>query len=348
MAFLIKDRVRETASTTGTGAFALAGAVSGYQAFSAVCSTNDTFWYSIVLSATSWETGLGTYSGANTLTRTTVLESSNSGSAVNFAAGTKDVFIGFPSSKMAGLFDATGAADQVRWNTAQSLTTGQQTQAKSNLGLTDGTTGGFSAGDAKLTYKTAADTTWVMMDDGTIGDASSGASTRANADTADAYAVIWAIGSAASIPILTSAGAGSTYGASAAADFAAHKRLTLPRTLGRALVGAGTGSGLTAKQIGGIDGADTVTIGKTNLPAVTLTTAIASGQGSHFHSWGASNNTVQVDPQYAQYSGGGSTFSPNTTAATLPAMVGTTPLGGSGTALSIEQASSFLNVMLKL
>lgn len=100
MTFVLKDRVRETSTTTGTGDITLAGAVSGYRAFSAVCSTNDTFWYAIVHSATAWETGLGTYSASNTLTRTTVLESSNGGSAVSFGPGTKDVFIDLPASKV--------------------------------------------------------------------------------------------------------------------------------------------------------------------------------------------------------------------------------------------------------
>jgi hypothetical protein len=99
MAFVLKDRVRESSTTTGTGAIALAGAAGGYQAFSAAMSIGDTCWYSIVLPGSAWETGIGTYSALNTLTRTSVLESSNAGSAVVFAAGTKDVFICQPASK---------------------------------------------------------------------------------------------------------------------------------------------------------------------------------------------------------------------------------------------------------
>lgn len=95
MAHIVADRVKETTTTTGTGAITLAGAVSGFQAFSAVCSVADTVPYTIAgQTGTEWETGIGTYSGANTLTRTTVLSSSNAGSAVNFSAGTKDVFCG--------------------------------------------------------------------------------------------------------------------------------------------------------------------------------------------------------------------------------------------------------------
>lgn len=97
MAFIVEDRVLETATTTGTGDFTLAGAVTGFRAFSAVCSTNDTLTYYIEavdasgVPAGDWETGLGTYSAANTLTRTTVARSSNANAAVSFAAGTKRV-----------------------------------------------------------------------------------------------------------------------------------------------------------------------------------------------------------------------------------------------------------------
>lgn len=89
------DRVAETSTTTGTGAFTLSGAVDRYRTFGSVMSTSDTCYYAIEGAASTgeWETGLGTYSGANTLTRTTVLASSNGGAAVNFSAGTKVVVL---------------------------------------------------------------------------------------------------------------------------------------------------------------------------------------------------------------------------------------------------------------
>lgn len=101
MALVVKDRVKETTTTTGTGAIALGGAVTNFQAFSSVLSDADTTYYAIIdVSNSAFEVGLGTYaSSGNTLTRTTVLESSNSGSAVDFAAGTKNVFIAYPAEK---------------------------------------------------------------------------------------------------------------------------------------------------------------------------------------------------------------------------------------------------------
>jgi len=99
MALKLADRVRETTTSTGTGAITLGGAVAGFVSFSSVLSTNDTTYYVIVSStATDWEVGVGTYS-SNTLTRTTVLDSSNSNALVNFTVGTKAVFIAQPAGR---------------------------------------------------------------------------------------------------------------------------------------------------------------------------------------------------------------------------------------------------------
>lgn len=98
MALVVKDRVQETSTTTGTGTFTLLGAVSGFQSFSAIGNGNTTY-YAIVLGS-EWEVGLGTYtSSGTTLSRDTVLESSNSGSLVNFSAGTKNVFVTYPAER---------------------------------------------------------------------------------------------------------------------------------------------------------------------------------------------------------------------------------------------------------
>ena len=111
MALVINNRVRETTATTGTGAQTLAGAVDGFQTFAAGIGNSNTTYYAISLNtANEWEVGLGTLnSDSSTLTRTTVLESSNSDSAVDFAAGTKEVFCTLPSEKAVYL-DADGAS----------------------------------------------------------------------------------------------------------------------------------------------------------------------------------------------------------------------------------------------
>jgi hypothetical protein len=108
MPLVVKDRVQETTTTTGTGTITLAGAVSGFQSFSAIGNGNTTY-YAIVLGS-EWEVGLGTYTlSGTTLSRTTVLESSNSGSLVNFSAGTKNVFVTYPAEE-AVYQDETGTA----------------------------------------------------------------------------------------------------------------------------------------------------------------------------------------------------------------------------------------------
>jgi hypothetical protein len=106
MALVVNDRVKETSTTTGTGTFTLAGAVLGFETFSTAIGNTNTTYYSIVNENGEFEVGLGTV-GAGTLARTTILSSSNSDAAVNFSAGTKDVFCTLPASK-AVILDSSG------------------------------------------------------------------------------------------------------------------------------------------------------------------------------------------------------------------------------------------------
>jgi hypothetical protein len=106
MALVLADRCQETSTTTGTGTLTLAGAVAGFQSFAAIGNGNTTY-YTITNAAGSWEVGIGTYtSSGTTLSRTTVLASSNSGSLVNFT-GTLNVFCDYPAEK-AVYQDASG------------------------------------------------------------------------------------------------------------------------------------------------------------------------------------------------------------------------------------------------
>lgn len=99
MALVVNDRVKETSTTTGTGTFTLAGAVTGFETFSSAIGNGNTTYYAISLQGgAEFEVGLGTVA-AGTLARTTIISSSNSDSAVDFSAGTKDVFCTLPASK---------------------------------------------------------------------------------------------------------------------------------------------------------------------------------------------------------------------------------------------------------
>ena len=102
MALVINDRVKETTTTTGTGAVSLGGAVTGFETFAAGIGNSNTVYYCIAhQDQAEFEVGLGTLDGdSSDLTRTTVISSSNSDSAVNFSSGTKDVFCTLPASKL--------------------------------------------------------------------------------------------------------------------------------------------------------------------------------------------------------------------------------------------------------
>ena len=102
MALVINDRVKETSTTTGTGTISLAGAEAGYETFVAGIGTTNTTYYAIELnSASEFEVGIGTVTDAtpDTLSRDTVISSSNGDALVNFSAGTKNVFCTLPAKR---------------------------------------------------------------------------------------------------------------------------------------------------------------------------------------------------------------------------------------------------------
>lgn len=174
----------------------------------------------------------------------------------------------------------------------------------------------FATGDAKFTFKTTADTGWVMMNDGSIGSATSGATTRANADTEALFTLLW------NNVINTWAPVSGGRGASAAADFAANKTLTLPLQLGRAIAISGTGATLTARALGENLGAEThqLTVAEMPTHSHTYDRAFRAAGDNHggFVSW---------------------TFSWTSTA---------TGTAGSDTPHNNMQPSAFWNVMIKL
>ena len=158
MAAILKDRVKESSTSTGTGALTLAGAATGFRTFAAVCAVGDTFRYTVQgvdawgAPTGEWECGVGTYSAANTITRTTVVDSSNAGAAVNLSAGTKQVWIGM---------DAT-AASWVRERLTAARTYYVRTDGSdSNTGLAN------TSGGAFLTVQKAVDTACSTLNIGT-------------------------------------------------------------------------------------------------------------------------------------------------------------------------------------
>lgn len=146
MALVVADRVRETSTTTGTGTFTLAGAISGYQSFSVVGNGNTTYYCIANQAASEWEVGIGTYtSSGTTLARTTVLASSNAGSAVNFSAGTKDVFVTYPAGYTVNSQTGTAANATNATNATNAAVTAQSASATYQLVGTSSTTTGNAA-----------------------------------------------------------------------------------------------------------------------------------------------------------------------------------------------------------
>ncbi len=101
MPLIVKDRVRETSVTAGTGTLTLAGATAGFRSFADIGNGNTTYYAIVDSVAGTWEVGIGTYTlSGTTLSRDTVLSNSAGTTAnINFAANSKDVFVTYPASK---------------------------------------------------------------------------------------------------------------------------------------------------------------------------------------------------------------------------------------------------------
>jgi hypothetical protein len=142
MPLLIKDRVKEFTTTAGTGTVTLTGAAAGFQSFSVIGNGNTTYY--AIVGSNEWEVGIGTYTASGTtLSRDTVLESSNGGSKVNFSAGTKEVFVTYPAEKAV----YADASDTV--NLPSVSVTGGTITGITDLAIADGGTGASTESGAR-------------------------------------------------------------------------------------------------------------------------------------------------------------------------------------------------------
>jgi hypothetical protein len=178
MALVLKDRVQVTSTTTGTGTFTLGSAVAGFQDFSVIGDGNTTYY--VITNNVDWEVGLGTYTASGTtLSRDSILESSNSNNAVNWGAGIKNVFVTYPAE------GAVTASD------AQTLTN-KVISGASNTLTVDGTVG---VGFKNIPQSGADKTTSYTLETGDVGKliivGSGGSITVPNAtfSTGDAVAI---------------------------------------------------------------------------------------------------------------------------------------------------------------
>src|SRR5271166_1795501 len=187
MAFVNANRTRETTTVTGLGAATLLGAVGGCRSFAAGVGANNLCWYTIQDQADpstgilgpNWEIGYGTLDVTGTvLTRTFVQDSSNSGSAVNFTAGTKDVFIDLPASAI--------VVDLALYNLRVGVSAGSGiTTGTNNLVVTDGTACVLRAGAAGNVILTTSGSCGILSGANTfIANAICGSNILDNATTA--------------------------------------------------------------------------------------------------------------------------------------------------------------------
>ena len=136
MALVIADRVRETTTTTGTGTYTLAGAVTSFESFGSIGNSNTTYY--CCTDGANFEVGIGTYtSSGTTLARTTILQSSNSDSAVNWSAGTRQIFCTLPAEK-AVVEDASNNVAIAGVLTSTGITIGSAAITEAELEILDG------------------------------------------------------------------------------------------------------------------------------------------------------------------------------------------------------------------
>jgi hypothetical protein len=284
MALILKDRVQETSTTTGTGTLTLAGAVTQFQTFSSAVGNGNTTYYTIYNAGGSdWEVGIGTV-GAGTLARTTVLASSNANALVNFT-GTLYVFGDYPAGKAAYL-DASGVINNTTFNATTSVIT-PIVQATNSGGLA---------------LKNSAGTTQISMGAGGGDNASINVSTNLNgtnaqidiSPTGTGHVHINPTGSGSieinptSLGTINNMSLGATTAAAAKVTTlniqSGLTLATLPGTSGQVLTSAGTGAVPTwttpaTGTVTSVTGTAPVVSSGGNTPAISMPAATTSVSG---------------------------------------------------------------------
>jgi microcystin-dependent protein len=282
MAQAFIPRIRVYSDTEGTVDFEVAargfGSLSFAEALAAgLIAANDTVDYCASY-GDAFEEGTGTVTADGDLERTSIAVSRHSNGTidtnkVSWAPGRKTIVAVFKAERFAPLLDLQAGA--LRFSEVQSLTTDQIKQVLTNAAgvlwsAADVTNAApvWPTGRMRSMVDTTAAAGWLLLNDGTFGDASSGASARANADCLALFTMIYNNMADSFAPVFTSSGTLTNHTAqgSAAAAWAAHCRLSLPKSLGRLVGAAGAGSGLTLRQLGQPLGSETKTLSTTDMP----------------------------------------------------------------------------------